>query len=1074
MALLDLQGVPWRVTVTDEVTEDEPAEVYAAWAAELGVSASETLVACDGDDLATPFTLDSPLLLGTDSTAFVSSEGGIGLYQAAPGNTTSTAYDLIAQGISRMYGLGTRPNLLLSCHYQSNLKLQNGKLQKRYGVTIFYAELVLSGGSIVRLRVALRLEPGLIRIATQTIAYAFPWILTELDPATDAVVQSELIYDQPSSTYATLNLALSGGVGLLASPAGHGQPAMMGDVGTCGHLRSAGTPCAWVGAVATSGVMRASPWASPALVGTVFSPVVADHATAWKVVGLVGQSWAGAWGNAVPVSRPHQAAWALRVEAASSAAWLIPLRPAQHRLAWGEFGRVGARHEVRYGNHPLVGATLDGRWGDLTFSDRALRHPWGDLTPVVAEHAVSWEVAGFRGARLESPWSDRPAATTENVLFWGDGIPPRAALSAPWGNRPQAGRTLLTAWGDGEFPRAAFVAPWGQLRVHRVAHLATWTTPVPVRAERATPWADSAWVRVDLAAGWADLAPLLPVPHQARWSNRPGASRALVTAWGEGVTLRPEHAALWTGRPVVREDLVSGWGQPPACRQSSEAGWADTVTAPASHRLVWADQGAGRGSHLAAWTEALPAHQDHAAPWADARSASQALESSWADAIPSRRDLGATWTDATPSRLTHAAVYADREAAKAGLTVPWGPMTPASRTQVAPWALTAPGRRACTLVWSLNERPAAAASHRVNWAVLEDVNLISIDNVPEVLWQGQSVPILAARLSADEESPVWIAEEIVIADRELWSAIQLGDLIQFSIHEETWLLRVDGKGMSRPQPGDMLLSISAVSPLAWLDAPYASAITLDNASEAVSARATVAALVAPVGTLTWDLDDWLIPPGALAMSETTPLQAAREIVAAIGGLLESAPDGTPVARRRHPVTMPSYGTATPDQVIQDGDLFAFRVASSPFAGFNRVVITNEDLNGEDARDRLEYFDEDANPYDGEMRAWPNPWRPAVLGHTGHPDTEITALGERQHSHTELVEFVAGRGQVQYPVHTLTSVQWQHVDLGSLAADGTELTATVSEQSLAWVTYTTRTLDWRIGLERDESVQFVLI
>ena len=346
--------------------------------------------------------------------------------------------------------------------------------------------------------------------------------------------------------------------------------------------------------------------------------------------------------------------------------------------------------------------------------------------------------------------------------------------------------------------------------------------------------------------------------------------------------------------------------------------------------------------------------------------------------------------------------------------------------------------------------------------------------MPEVIWQGQSVQILAARLSADEESPVWIAEEIVIAERELWSAIQLGDLIQFSIHEETWLLRVDGKGMSRPQPGDMLLSISAVSPLAWLDTPYASAITLDNANEAVSARATVAALVASVGTLTWDIDDWLIPPGALAMTETTPLQAAREIVAAIGGLLESAPDGTPVARRRHPVTVPSYASATPDQVIQDGDLFAFKVTAAPFAGFNRVVISNEDLNGEDARDRLEYFDEDANAYDGEMRAWPNPWRPVVLGHTGHPETVITALGERQHSHTELVEFVAGQGQVEYPVHTLTSVTWQHVDLGPVSAQGTTLTATVSEQSLALITYTTRTMDWRVGLDRDESVQFVLI
>ena len=49
---------------------------------------------------------------------------------------------------------------------------------------------------------------------------------------------------------------------------------------------------------------------------------------------------------------------------------------------------------------------------------------------------------------------------------------------------------------------------------------------------------------------------------------------------------------------------------------------------------------------------------------------------------------------------------------------------------------------------------------------------------------------------------------------------------------------------------------------------------------------------------------------------------ARAIVAAIGGLLESDPDGTPVARWRHPVSVPDYATATPDHVLLDGDLFA--------------------------------------------------------------------------------------------------------------------------------------------------------
>lgn len=238
------------------------------------------------------------------------------------------------------------------------------------------------------------------------------------------------------------------------------------------------------------------------------------------------------------------------------------------------------------------------------------------------------------------------------------------------------------------------------------------------------------------------------------------------------------------------------------------------------------------------------------------------------------------------------------------------------------WYLTATGRQSSTLSWALRERPQAASVHQARWAVLENINLLSTSNVPEVMWNGRSLALHGARLSLDEDSPVWIAEEILLADAVAWGQIALGDTLQFRVLEETWTLRVDGKGLSRPHVGELTLSLSAVSPLAWLDAPYAAAITLDNGEGAVSAQATVAALVAPVGVVRWELDDWLIPAGAQAMSETTPLQAARAIVAAIGGLLESDPDGTPVARWRHPVSVPDYATATPDHVLLDGDLFA--------------------------------------------------------------------------------------------------------------------------------------------------------
>ena len=50
--------------------------------------------------------------------------------------------------------------------------------------------------------------------------------------------------------------------------------------------------------------------------------------------------------------------------------------------------------------------------------------------------------------------------------------------------------------------------------------------------------------------------------------------------------------------------------------------------------------------------------------------------------------------------------------------------------------------------------------------------------------------------------------------------------------------------------------------------------------------------------------------GRLMLEGATPLAAARNVVAAIGGIVESNPDGSVVCRRRHPVSIPQYGAAT--------------------------------------------------------------------------------------------------------------------------------------------------------------------
>ena len=136
MAILDLQGVPWRVTwegsTWGTTYTNVPASTYAAWAAELGVSSTETLVNLNGDNSATALSLDYPCFAGSVANTFVAMEGGIGFYAEVPGNTAVVAYTLTAQGISKMFGFKTRPNLLLSFHPQYDMKILTSKVQKNF------------------------------------------------------------------------------------------------------------------------------------------------------------------------------------------------------------------------------------------------------------------------------------------------------------------------------------------------------------------------------------------------------------------------------------------------------------------------------------------------------------------------------------------------------------------------------------------------------------------------------------------------------------------------------------------------------------------------------------------------------------------------------------------------------------------------------------------------------------------------------------------------------------------------------------------------------------------------------
>jgi len=420
-----------------------------------------------------------------------------------------------------------------------------------------------------------------------------------------------------------------------------------------------------------------------------------------------------------------------------------------------------------------------------------------------------------------------------------------------------------------------------------------------------------------------------------------------------------------------------------------------------------------------------------------------------------RRSILAAWGDVHQTKARHVLPYTDLGTCRKSMRAAYWLTQQVAARQVLGYDVT-------------NVDPVAKRL-TASWSILDDARLQAVVNSPELVWHDQRIRIVEATLSCDEESPVWIARVEIAAITD-FAAIGIGDTITLVLGLETFVLVVDGKTLSRTSVADQRMELTAVSPVALFDAPFAGTIRYYEAG-AVSARAAVEFLIGPVA---WSLPDWIIPAGRLMLEGATPLAAARNIVAAIGGIVESNPDGTVVCRRRHPASIPQYGVATVAHSLFDADVMLAQAQIAPMRGYNRVTIANEDGGTGTSADRIEYVADADDAYRGTVRAYLASQRAVVLAHTGHPSTVIATLGAITRTETETVEFIEGQASTRYPVTAIVNLAWQHTGLGDVTASGQSLMAATSGFSLLRITYTTTSLDWRVALPIDEEVQFVLV
>jgi hypothetical protein len=324
---------------------------------------------------------------------------------------------------------------------------------------------------------------------------------------------------------------------------------------------------------------------------------------------------------------------------------------------------------------------------------------------------------------------------------------------------------------------------------------------------------------------------------------------------------------------------------------------------------------------------------------------------------------------------------------------------------------------------------------------------------------GRETSPLSIDLSADQGSPLWLAN-LEIAEAAEYAALRIGDPIEITIGDDTWALTVDEKLRNRPTG----YRIKALSPVAAYGAPWAAPRAL---GEVGFARAVCETLLAQ--PIDWSLPDWLLPASAASI-EATPLELVRRIVAAVGGVLESAPDGHLIARPTSAVSPPTTRVEGVT-LLTDEDMYGHgESVGSPLIADRFTISSGEAASTADVQ--VEVIDEEDDPHVRTVLVYPWPWRELALAHTGDGAVEIGPRGERVREESELLEIAEGRARTRYPVHETLATTYRYVDLGAARLDGYVAQTEDPEYSQLEVQYRTRAQVWRVAHPRVETIQFL--
>lgn len=298
------------------------------------------------------------------------------------------------------------------------------------------------------------------------------------------------------------------------------------------------------------------------------------------------------------------------------------------------------------------------------------------------------------------------------------------------------------------------------------------------------------------------------------------------------------------------------------------------------------------------------------------------------------------------------------------------------------------------------------------------------------------------------------------------------DSFSVVIGADTYQFVVESKSVSRTSPVEVNAVVNGVSPALFLAGPRGTKIT-KTWDTAVMSHDVLSELL---GTVTAEISilNWSIPANRLGVKDAYPMDVIRQIVEAVGGSVDSLPDGTLRIRSKYPVSVELWGAATANLLLNtDDDIFSSEDTYDLPKMYNKFRI----MDGISASrgDSLEF--ESLTADSGIVRAWPSPWRESVDLTSTSFVASVGSMEIEERDEEETIEIYNGSGAVRFPVLMVNSLQWLDENLGGVVSspDSNQITSTdpTSKFSLLKISYRTRCLKFPVFGVVGLKAQFLL-